>query len=36
MLLISALLTARKIIENGQVIIVKGDARYNIMGQPVR
>ena len=27
---------ARKVIENGQVIIVKGDARYNIMGQPVR
>ncbi len=25
-----------KTIENGQVIIVKGDARYNIMGQPVK
>lgn len=25
-----------KTIENGQVIIVKGDVRYNIMGQPVR
>lgn len=25
-----------KTIENGQVIIVKGDIRYNIMGQPVR
>ena len=25
-----------KTIENGQVIIVRGDARFNIMGQPVR
>ncbi len=25
-----------KTIENGQVIIVNGDARYNIMGQPVK
>ena len=27
---------AYKVIENGQVIIVRGDARFNIMGQPVR
>ena len=27
---------AYKVIENGQVIIVRGDQRFNIMGQPVR
>ena len=27
---------AYKTIENGQVIIVKGNARYNIMGQPIK